>query len=88
MSYRWHTSAAALALAASTVHAGVETQEIEYAWNVADGNAMAILKYADLRTAADPRSDLLGFMESAYQAGARNAGWNIDELTTPPLKEV
>lgn len=57
-------------------------------WNVADGNAMAILKYADLRTAADPRGDLLAFFESAYQAGASRADWQLDALrhTAPGLE--
>ncbi len=49
-------------------------------WNVSNGNAMAILKYADLRAADDPRRDLLSFFESAYQAGATRAGWPVAEL--------
>lgn len=49
-------------------------------WNVADGNAMAILKYADLRSASDPDADLLAFMESAYQAGATRAEWPVADL--------
>lgn len=56
-------------------------------WNDADGNAMAILKYADLRGAADPRSDLLAFFESTYRAGANLADWPIESLrhTAPGL---
>ena len=57
-------------------------------WNVTNGNAMAILKYADVRAAADPRSALLAFFESAYQAGAGLAGWPVDDLrhTAPGIE--
>lgn len=49
-------------------------------WNVSGGNAMAILKYADLRGSADSRGDLLAFLESAYRAGAARAEWPVDAL--------
>jgi uncharacterized protein DUF5996 len=34
--------------------------------------------YDDARTQPDPRVTVLDFYESAYQAGARRAGWDID----------
>ncbi len=45
-------------------------------WVLNNGNHMAVLKYSDLKNEKDPGKALLGFMESAYQAGARLAGWN------------
>jgi len=57
-------------------------------WVDSNGSPMAFLRYEDVMSSPDPRQAVLDFLESAYQAGARNAGWNIDELTTPPLKEV
>jgi hypothetical protein len=35
-----------------------------------------ILPYEALRTAADPDADLLGFLQSTYEAAATLAGWN------------
>lgn len=63
--------------------AGLAEQPLEPAaafWNVQQGNAMALLKYDDLRATADPSAVLLAFLESAYQAGARCAGWPIEDL--------
>ena len=31
---------------------------------------------------------VLDFLESAYQAGAGLAGWEVEELTTPSLEDV
>lgn len=47
-------------------------------WNVTNGSSMALLMYDDLRQMEDPWSALLDFLESAYQAGASLAGWDID----------
>src|SRR5690606_36863793 len=52
-------------------------------WNENQGSHMAILRYEDFRNAANPHQQLLDFMESAYQAGARLAHWPIDELRNP-----
>ncbi|MFA9431989.1 DUF5996 family protein [Egicoccus sp. AB-alg2] len=49
-------------------------------WNEASGTA--ILPYDAVRTAADPRTTLLGFLEDAYRAGARTAGWDLADLAT------
>jgi hypothetical protein len=32
--------------------------------------------YDDLRAGPDPRAALLDFFQSAYEAGARRAGWD------------
>lgn len=51
-------------------------------WKVTNGSSMALLMYDDLRQMDDPWAALLDFLESAYQAGARLAGWDIDDLTS------
>ena len=38
------------------------------------------LMYDDVRTAASPRTDLLEFLQSTYEAGARLAKWDRAEL--------
>jgi hypothetical protein len=45
---------------------------------------MALLMYEDLRTGDSPKETLLDFMESAYQAGAKTAGWDIEDFKTEP----
>jgi hypothetical protein len=38
---------------------------------------------------SSPTRTLLEFMESAYQAGAKSAGWDIEALRThPPARET
>ena len=51
-------------------------------WTEQGAGSLAILRYEDVRTAADPRSTLLAFLESAYEAGADAAGWNRGELAS------
>jgi hypothetical protein len=41
---------------------------------------MALLMYDDLRKADSPKTTLLEFMESAYEAGARTASWDVEDL--------
>jgi hypothetical protein len=48
-------------------------------WNT-DNGAMAVLMYDDLRKHTNPRKALLDFLESAYQAGAKLAQWNLSEF--------
>jgi hypothetical protein len=51
--------------------------------------SLAILPYNAVRESADPRSTLLEFLESAYQAGAGLRGWDIAALESsycPPLR--
>jgi uncharacterized protein DUF5996 len=46
---------------------------------------MTLLMYDDLRKTSSPRDVLLGFLESAYQAGAKTAGWDIEEFQAVPV---
>ena len=54
-------------------------------WNT-DKGAMALLMYDDARNATRPRETILEFLESAYQAGARRAGWDTTKFELKPLK--
>ena len=49
-------------------------------WNTQGAGSMAILMYDDLRKTQSPRQALLDYLESAYQAGAKRAKWEIEEL--------
>lgn len=44
-------------------------------WDTSRGSHLALLYYRDVRTQPDPAATLLAFLESAYVAGARRAGW-------------
>jgi hypothetical protein len=46
---------------------------------------MALLMYDDLRKMDSPRSAVLAFLESAYQAGAKTAGWDVEEYRAEPV---
>ena len=49
---------------------------------------LAVLPYEDVRLSTDPRGTLLEFLESAYEAGAEAAGWDVEALRSswcPPL---
>ncbi len=48
-------------------------------WNT-DNGAMAVLMYDDMRKHESPRQALLDYLESAYQAGAKRAGWDVDKF--------
>lgn len=54
-------------------------------WNT-DKGAMAILMYDDARNTDVPREAILSFLESAYQAGAKRAGWDTEKFKLKPLK--
>jgi hypothetical protein len=43
-----------------------------------------LLNYDDVRRMPSPRTALLEFMQSTYEAGATLAGWNRTELERPP----
>ncbi|MEO0899704.1 MAG: DUF5996 family protein [Bacteroidota bacterium] len=60
----------------------------EALWIDSNGSPMASLSYQAVRESENPRETLLAFLESSYQAGAKRAKWNVDDLTTPPLSEV
>jgi hypothetical protein len=52
-------------------------------WDPRGSGHLAVLRYDDARTTNDPRATVLDFYESAYQAGARLAGWDIAQLACP-----
>ena len=51
-------------------------------WTDQGGGSLARLAYEDVRTAKDPKATLLGFLESAYHAGADAAGWDRSNLAS------
>lgn len=57
-------------------------------WIESGGSPLALLSYDDIRSKDNPREALLSFLESAYQAGAKKAGWNREEMSVPPLAEL
>jgi hypothetical protein len=52
-------------------------------WNTQGGGHLAVLRYDDARAETDPRAAVLSFYESAYQAGAGRAGWDVIGLACP-----
>ena len=52
-------------------------------WTPLRGGHLAVLRYDDARAETDPRAAVLDFYESAYQAGARLAGWDVAALAAP-----
>ncbi|MEV0348420.1 DUF5996 family protein [Nonomuraea sp. NPDC050680] len=52
-------------------------------WIEQRGGHLAVLRHADALAEADPRAAVLAFYDSAYQAGARRAGWDIARLACP-----
>lgn len=52
-------------------------------WLPSRGAHIAALAYDEAGKAADPRATVLDFYESAYRAGARLAGWDVDLLRCP-----
>lgn len=57
-------------------------------WQAADSGNLALLRYEDVRQAASPRDSILFFFESAYQAGAGLAGWDVAALTFDPDRDL
>jgi hypothetical protein len=51
-------------------------------WTPQGNGSLAILRYDDVRTAADPKGTLLEFLQSAYEAGASLAGWDLADTAT------
>ncbi|MEM9325937.1 MAG: DUF5996 family protein [Bacteroidota bacterium] len=49
-------------------------------WIEANGSPMASMMYDDLIKSDDPESDLLDFLQSTYDAGAKRAQWSEDLL--------
>jgi hypothetical protein len=52
-------------------------------WVEQAGSHLAVLRYDDARAESNRRASVLDFYESAYQAGARRAGWDITGLASP-----
>jgi Family of unknown function (DUF5996) len=52
-------------------------------WLPRDGGHLAVLRYDDARTERESRAAVLDFYQSAYQAGARLAGWDVERLASP-----
>ncbi|NOT46643.1 MAG: hypothetical protein HOP17_02685 [Acidobacteria bacterium] len=49
-------------------------------WAESNGAHLALLMYEDVRTQENASEAVLDFLESAYQAGANQAGWDAKEL--------
>jgi Family of unknown function (DUF5996) len=63
----------------------------EARWAEQSGGSLALVPYEAVRTARDPRTALLAFLESAYEAGATLAGWDRTALESswcPPRPEL
>jgi hypothetical protein len=52
-------------------------------WMPRNASHLAVLRYDDARAETDPHAAVLAFYESAYQAGARLAGWDTARLACP-----
>ena len=52
-------------------------------WQEANGSHLALLMYDDVRVLPNARDTVLEFLESAYEAGAKRAGWSISDLALP-----
>ncbi|MGW7260325.1 DUF5996 family protein [Streptomyces sp. NPDC054834] len=52
-------------------------------WMARGDSHLAVLRYDAARAERDPRAAVLTFCESAYQAGAGHAGWDIAALACP-----
>jgi hypothetical protein len=44
---------------------------------------LAVLRYDDVRSASNRKQAVLDFYESAYRAGGRRAGWDIERYASP-----
>jgi hypothetical protein len=56
---------------------GIREQPLSVgSWIAFGSGSLAILPYEAVRSARDPRTTLLAFCQSAYEAGARLAGWD------------
>ncbi len=49
-------------------------------WAEKNGGALAILKYEDARTSADPAAAILSFLNSVYDGAAVKADWPVKDL--------
>ena len=51
-------------------------------WQEGPTGSLALLSYDEVRTAPEPRRRLLGFLQSAYEAGVQAAGWDAADLAS------
>jgi hypothetical protein len=51
-------------------------------WSPGPNSSLAVLPYDDVRTASNPRETLLEFLQSAFEAGASLAGWDLADTAT------
>jgi Family of unknown function (DUF5996) len=58
----------------------LEPQEAR--WVELGSSHQARIAYEDVRVADSPRKALLRFLQSAYEAGARTAGWPVEDLAS------
>lgn len=49
-------------------------------WSERDGGSLALLPFEAVRSGPDPGATLRGFLQSAYEAGAVAAGWDVAAL--------
>lgn len=63
-------------------------QPAQAKWVETNGSPMAVLNYEELRQLDNPQQALLAFLESAYQAGAKRAGWPIEDFKAKPPQEL
>jgi Family of unknown function (DUF5996) len=75
--------------------AGLRDQPLALgSWTASGSGSLALLPYDAVRRARDPRTTLLAFCQSAYEAGARLAGWDTASFeskwcpTPTQLKEL
>ncbi len=54
------------------------------AWQTGPTGSLALLMYDDARAEPDTAAALRAFLDSSYLAGARLAGWDIDDLAARP----
>ncbi|MFD9130516.1 DUF5996 family protein [Kitasatospora sp. NPDC059571] len=52
-------------------------------WIELNDSHLAVLRYDAVRAEPDPIATVLAFYESAYQAGAARAGWDVGSLACP-----
>jgi hypothetical protein len=50
-------------------------------WSGSGTGSLALLTYDDVRSAPDPERTLLEFLQSAFEAGASSAGWDLTATT-------
>ncbi|MFI5387964.1 MAG: DUF5996 family protein [Fimbriimonadales bacterium] len=55
----------------------------EASWVMLRGAPMALLRYEDVRASSDPRSAVMAFLQSSYEAGANLGAWDRGALDRP-----